>query len=514
MINPLGHTPKPFNVHWIRPELEKLLPQYELISDAIDGETAIKDKGELYLPMPDKFNKEEYNCERYKAYLQRAVYYNVTRRTLLGLSGQVFMRDPVIELPPALKALEDDATGTGVPLVQQAKATEEMVLAFSRAGLFVDYPVAEGPTTKARMEQEDIRPTLYTYGPREIINWRVMERGSKDILCLVVLHETYTFNSDPFEEKYAEQYRVLRLDEFGEYVQEVWREPDPVQYDINKPGDKGRQHNWARYEKFKPTDFGGKPFKEIPFTFVGTLNNDSNPDKPNFYDIASLNISHYRNSADIEESSFLVGQPTVVASGLTQEWIKEVLKGRIEIGSRGGIPLPEGGDAKILQPVANDMTMALMERKERQMVSLGAKLVEGPEVQRTAYETMVEASSDGSVLASTTRNVQKAFEFALKICCQFVGTTDTFKFELNNNFDITKLTPDEQAAVIKAWQDGALGFSEMRAILKRAGVATMEDKDVKAEALSAKEEAIDLQAKTAKAMAEAAPKERGNLNET
>lgn len=514
MINPLGHTPQQFNVHWIRPELARLKPQYELIRDAIDGEFAIKNAGEKYLPKPDKLNTESYNCARYDAYLQRAVYYNVSRRTLLGLSGQVFMRDPVVELPQALKALELDSTGTGIPLIQQAKETEEMVLAFSRAGLFVDYPMAEGPVTKARMEEDDIRPTIYTYSPLEIVNWRVVERGSKDILCLVVLHETYTYNSDPFEEKYAEQYRVLRLDDSGEYVQEIWREPDPVQYDADGKGSNRKTYDWKRYEKIKPTDFSGKPFREIPFTFVGTLNNDANPDKPNFYDLASLNISHYRNSADIEEASFLVGQPTVVATGLTVDWIKEVLNGRIEIGSRGGIPLPEGGDAKILQPVANDMTMALMERKERQMVSLGAKLVEGPEIQRTAYETMVEASSDGSVLASTTRNVQKAFEFALRICSQFVGTTESFKFELNSNFDITKLTPEEQSSVIKAWQDGALGFGEMRAVLKRAGVATEDDKVVQDEHLKAKEAAIELQAKTVKAMAEASPKERGNINGT
>lgn len=512
MINPFNTQRTKVKVHWRKPELEELMPEYELIRDALDGETAVKAKKTLYLPMPDGMNtKELYNQTRYAAYLKRAVYYNVTRRTLLALAGQVFMREPVVELPASLAYLADDATGTGVPLVQQAKITEEFVLAYSRSGLFIDYPVREGPTTKAEMEGGFVRPTVYTYAPWEVINWRVRERGSREILTLVVLFETYSFEADMFEEKYAEQYRVLRLDESGDYVQEVWRESDPAEYNPKAKYHADADRDWYLHSSVKPTNFKGQPFKELPFTFVGTSNNDAVPDKPNFYDLASLNISHYRNSADLEESSFVMGQPTMVAVGLTRQWLDDVLGGVVQIGARGGIPLPAGGDAKILQPVSNDLTMSLMERKERQMVALGAKLVEGPEVQRTAYETKVEASSDGSVLASSTRNVQRAFEFAIDICSQFVGTNEAFKFELNSDFDITRLTPDEQFAAIKCWQDGALAFKEMRDVLKRAGVATMDDEVVKKEALAAREQDIAFQVKQVLAISKAAPEQRGKI---
>ena len=58
------------------------------------------------------------------------------------------------------------------------------------------------------------------------------------------------------------------------------------------------------------------------------------------YDLAVLNIAHYRNSADYEESCFVTGQPTVWASGLTEAWVEDVLKGELRLGSFGGIPLP------------------------------------------------------------------------------------------------------------------------------------------------------------------------------
>lgn len=501
MSLPLNTKPR---VHFVRPELLELMPEYDLISDAIAGETVIKRRGTKYLPMPDSTNKECDNVQRYKDYVTRAVYYNVTRRTLLGLVGQVFMRAPVVELPEGLKPLEKDATGTGIPLVQQAEMTLGAVLAFSRAGVFVDYPKTEMPTTREQIEKGLMRPTIYAYEPREIINWRVQERGAKDILSLVVLWESYPFFDNGFEIKRAEQYRVLKLDESGHYIQEIWRQQEPKEFGevrSNSINAQKKEFEWVQHEIFKPVDFNGMPFDEIPFTFVGTSNNDSTPDRPNFYDLASLNIAHYRNSADYEEACFIMGQPTLVVSGLTPNWYEETLKGKIKIGSRGGIPLPEGGDAKLLQPAANDMVFAAMEHKERQMVALGAKLVEQQQVQRTATETRLEASADGSILSACTANVQVAYEFALEWAQRFVGNASAFKFEINKDFDISKISAEDQRQAVDNWQKGIMGFQEVRDILKKAGLATMDDELVKQEALQIKEQNIEMQVRQNEASA-------------
>jgi hypothetical protein len=146
--------------------------------------------------------------------------------------------------------------------------------------------------------------------------------------------------------------------------------------------------------------------------FIGSENNDANPDNPNMYDLASLNIAHYRNSADYEEACYIVGQPTPVLTGLTEQWYKDILGGCVNFGSRGGIPLPVGASADLLQASENTMIKEAMEIKERQMVALGAKLVEQKQVQRTAFETKVEATSEGSILSSSAKNVSNAFVWA------------------------------------------------------------------------------------------------------
>ncbi|WBF76811.1 hypothetical protein PSV3_00109 [Septimatrevirus PSV32] len=199
---------------------------------------------------------------------------------------------------------------------------------------------------------------------------------------------------------------------------------------------------------------------------------------------------------DYEESCYIVGQPTPVLIGLTEEWVTNVLKGSVNFGSRGGIPLPAGADAKLLQASENTMLKEAMDTKERQMVALGAKLVEQKEVQRTATEAELEAASEGSTLSSATKNVSAAFEWALKWAARWVGQADSgVKFELNTDFDIARMTPDERRSLVEEWQKGAITFEEMRTGLRKAGVAT--EDDAKAKEKIAKD--------TAEAMALAAP---------
>jgi hypothetical protein len=481
------------NVAFIRTELANVIEQYNLIRDCIAGETAIKAAGEIYLPMPESDKKScpkvgKSVLERYKSYKKRAVFYNVTRRTLFGLIGQVFMRDPEIKIPAAMEVIRVDATGAGVSLDQVAKKALGLNIAYSRGGLFTDYPDTEEGATKADLEAGNIRPTINVYGPLNIINWRVREVGAKEMLSLVVLYEGYPSQYDGFEIKLSPQFRVLRLlgDDKNLYYQvELYREEHPSPYDENKI----KKTNYILSRKFIPKGPDGLPLTQIPFYFFGAENNDANVDNPNMYDLASINVAHYRNSADYEESCYIVGQPTPVVSGLTQDWLDDVLGGVISFGSRGGIPLPTGASADLLQAQENTMIKEAMEIKERQMVALGAKLVEQKEVQRTAYETKVEATSEGSILANCSVNVSSAIEMALKACAMFMGLPeDGISYQLNKDFDISRMTPEEQSKFVDAWQKGAITFTEMRAGLRKGGMATEKDELAAAEIQKAQAE--------------------------
>lgn len=484
-------------VNFVREEVSKLLPAYFLIRDAVEGELAIKgliggvsggisgsgngggtqmvvnntvlSRAMRYLPQPNAEDTSPQNRERYRAYVTRAVWYGVTGRTLEAMAGQIFLRDPVVELPSELKILEDNADGSGLTLNQTAYSCVRHAIGYGRTGILVDFPVQDVAVTAKALADGDVQPTLTVYNPWDIINWRIEQKGAKKKLTMLVLREVIDEEGDDgFQLTTTERHRVLRIDpDTGEHVAEIW-EKGSTEAD----------------EEYYPTDANGQPLTEIPFHFVGSENNDFSPNRPPLYDLASVNIAHYRNSADYEEACFIAGQPTPVLSGLTEDWVKGILNGVVTLGSRGAISLPVGATAALLQADPNSMPIEAMRLKEEQMVALGAKLVQNQKSQRSATEKIIETTSESSMLANVSANVSRAMMWALLTAAKFVSKkVQTVKYELNKDFDLTSMTADDQNAVIKEWQSAAISFTEMRSVMRKAGVATMDDDKAKAEIL-------------------------------
>lgn len=453
------------NVNYTRQELKDAKKRYDVIRDCLGGEIAVKARGVSYLPMPNSSDTSDENSARYLAYKTRATFYNVTKRTLDGLCGQIFVREPVIEVPDQLNNIINDADGGGVSLTQMSKEAVYNTLGYGRAGLFMDYPATEGPVSKQQLDSGDIRPTFTLYSPEKILNWRTTTRGARELLSLVVLEEEVVSEDDGFEAKKTKQWRVLRLVN-NVYTVQIWSQT--------------QQANYVAKQTFIPTDASGQPLNEIPFTFIGAKNNDHRVDEAPMYDIAALNIAHYRNSADYEESAFMVGQPTPVFSGLTEDWVTNVLKGKVLLGSRGAISLPVGGAATLLQATPNSMPFEAMQHKEKQMVALGARLAEQRSVVRTASEANIDHTTASSVLASTAKNVSAALTWGLQWAAKFMGIADTkISFSLNTDFDIATMTPEDRRQLVEEWQAGAISWEELRTNLRKSGIASMDDAEAK-----------------------------------
>lgn len=443
---------------YTHPELQKKLNQYSLISDCIAGSEAVKARGILHLPDPDSDAPDKGRNQRYLGYLARAVFYNVAQRTLEGLVGQIYLRNPNITVPDRMNIVKADIDGAGVTAIQQSKQACKFTLAYSRAGLYIDYPKVQGATTVADLESGEIRPTIALYGPTRIRNWAYTKFGAKWKLTLIVLDEEYEAEgADVFERKIETQQRVLRL-ENNVYWVEIYRDDKLT-------------------ETLNPTGPDGNSLDEIPFTFIGVEANDGTVEAPGFYSLCDLNVAHYRNSADHEEMLFICGQATPVASGLTAEWAEKY--GDIKLGSRSGILLPVDGEFTLVQAEERGAISVEMEHKERQMVALGAKLVEEKTVQRTATEASQDEAAETSALSSVAKNVGAAYKFAFEWAAYLMGLGDrttteddsAIVFDLNSEFDLVKLSPEDRKQLMAEWQAGAITDQEYRDSLTRAGVA-------------------------------------------
>lgn len=447
-----------------REELSYFLPKYELIRDVLAGEYAVKRKTTKYLPMPNPSDKSEDNLDRYQTYLQRAMFYNVTNRTVQGLVGHIFLRSPVMDLPENLQALMTNADGKGLTLSQLAKTCCYHTLAYGRCGLLSDYPQTNATVSVAEIRSGAIQPTIRFFAPWDIVNWETKIIDGKEKLTMIILREYFEQRlADTFKVEIYEQYRVIDLDQ-GVCRIRLYNVAD--------------KENVA-FEEFFVRDVDGNPLTEIPFEFIGSENNDAKVDSPPIYDIAVLNIAHYRNSADYEESIFMLGQPTPVFIGLTESWVTEILGGTIYLGARGSVPLPPNADAKLLQVAPNTLAYEALSHKEKQMVALGAKLVEQRKVQQTATEAEIQNASESSVLTNIADNVELAIIASLQNCQSFVGNTGETKFALNKNFDLTALTAEEIRWLLECYNGSAIAFTELRQNLRRSGIATLNDEEAR-----------------------------------
>lgn len=478
------------NIVYVHPKLRHYLRMYDKIRHCLGGSEEVKAKRMLYLPMPDPEDTSEENLSRYRNYLTRAIFMNVAQQTQNGLVGQIFMRDPITNVPAILQPIIDDATGEGVPAVQLAQDACMGVLAYGRKGLYVDYPYNEEPASQADLADGTLRASLKVVDAWDIINWRKKCRGSKIILSLVVFREDYLMQDDGFETRIGSQWRVLRLDDDDVFNIDVYRD----------------KLGGAVFETYIPKDFNGNPFNEIAFKFIGSMNNDSQIDEPPMFTLCDLNIGHYRNSADYEESVFICGQPTVWASGLSEEWVKNVLGGRVALGVRGGLPLPLNGAAGLLQAEPNQVAKEAMDQKEAQMLAMGAKLIEGSQTERTATEATYDNLAETSVLSTVAKNVSSAFIWALEWAAYYmIGAEQTVDYQLNSKFDLMQLSAADRLQALKEWQSGGITFSEYRSILRGGGIATLDDNKAKTELAAEEAQRLSDAVTEAAAMAKVNP---------
>jgi hypothetical protein len=464
------------DVTTVRAEVEGFLPDWKKVRDVLGGERKVKEATTLYLPKPNASDTSSENNTRYDQYVERAVFFSATKRTLDGMIGIAFRRWPETELPTKVEQFQSDIDGSGGGLINQVRRSLEENLSLGRLGLLADYPNREKAVSVAEERSGNIHPTITQYRAEQIINWRRNDRGQ---LSLVVLHEIVE-EPDDYAVNAVEQWRELALGMLaGEdpvvvgstYVVKLWRKDAKTEEPVI-------------HQEFRPKDSAGKPWQEIPFQFVGAVDNDPDIDQSPLYSLACLNIAHYRNSADYEESVYFNGQPTVALGGLTQSWVKEVLKDQVFLGSRSAIPLPEGGTINLVQADPNTLAGEALKRKEEQMIAMGARLLTPGEAVKTAEQSRSETAAAHSVLSLACDNVSGAYQQALKWLCRFAGAAeDSVEFAIDTDFVGLIADPQLAEAIMKLWQGQAIPASEKNRLFRIIGLIDAEktDEDIQEE---------------------------------
>lgn len=424
-------------------------PQWSIVRDCAAGSDAVKARKTKYLPMLDSHHAKP---EKYTDYIQRALFYNATGRTIQGLAGGIFQKAPSVE---AFNALEDtkDITLTGEPLEMFALKTTKEYLTTGRYGILVDMSSEEAVSP---------RPYWCGYDAESIINWRFERLGGDAELCFVVLREIVDDlePEDEFSANQILQYRVLRLSKAGVYTQQLYTAPKAPTI----PG-VTRQQEFIPQEIITPVR-RGVPLNFIPFSLPWGMI------EPPLIDLAHVNLSHFRGNAQLKHGLHYVALPTPWVSGAIGNSDKP-----LAIGSGTAWALEVNGKAGMLEFTGQGLGAIRQDLldMQAQMATLGARLLEpAPRYAETALSVAMRHSSDYATLRTLAQKVEQQLTWALKVHSWWLGTEELVvnlpaKVELNKVFYDQSITADELRALLLALQGSAISYDTFYARLSNTG---------------------------------------------
>lgn len=434
---------------WTHPEVLYWWGDWKMIRDCASGEKEIKAERQLYLPMFESMDAQEY-----ESYLDRATFYNFTGRTIRAMTGTIFSRAYVIENMPA--RLEDRLTNVSqdnADFETFSKFVAKELLTLGRVGVLVDLPGVPSTTPT---------PYVVSYTAENILDWDTATDPAtgKMFLRRVVLRELKTGKTANGTRAYFARYRVLEMSG-GVYMQAVYEaenadatlELEPV---VSIPMSRG-----------EPLDY-------IPFHIFSPTTTDMRVETPPLLDIAALNISHYRSYAHLEQGRFFTGFPVYyaeVGQGDQGGADYELAPNRVwevQAGSKPGLLEFNGQGLKFLENA--------LDQKEQQASSLGGRMigVRTTAVAESDNQVKMKDRNEQSILLDISKSLDLGFTRLLQMWVRLSGgnanEVQNVVIEFSKDFLFDGIGAREFRAIQSMYMDGIIPIDVVYAYLHKAGV--------------------------------------------
>lgn len=472
---------------FVHPEYQYWHYWWQMLRDSVVGEVEVKRKNERYLSRMEDMTDKEYD-----AFLDRAVFFNMTQRTITGMMGSLFRRNPIIEnFPKTLNT--SNISKQGQSLGQFVKEAAAEIIMMGRYGVLLD------------MDEGGKRPPyLAGYIAENITDWTVEEIDGRFVVTEVILRELRLarpllnpisvtpagqalpkqsrknkavemriFSQDTTVTRAARRwlaaYRVLRLEH------EVKDDPSTPRiyrqyYHISDHGDASPEG--TPFAQYTPT-WRGKPFDFIPFLFLGPQDNTPDIPKSPMLDITLLNHSHYKSYAMLEHGRFYTALPVYYAQCKPGEENAQYTVGpsvvwEVEEGTHPGIIEFNGSGLKFLENACNS--------KEDQIAALGGRLVGVERVSAGQSNNMLKTkeANEASLLLNVSGVLDVSFTALLQWWAQWqdidIETTKLIKFQTNKDFLLSPEGAREFRAIQMMYENGVIPIEVLFDYLKRAEV--------------------------------------------
>lgn len=416
------------------PDYISSLPVWQRCRTCVAGEDAVKAAGEQYLPRLSEQTEPEY-----QAYKARASFVPATKRVVLGMSGLITQKDPTVAVGEAHQYLVDSFASTGESLAGMSRYVVRELCTTGRLGLLIDKPVdASG------------RAHCSTYTAESIVNWRTIFVEGELVLQFVVFEEEISIEGSSFlSHERTLQRRVCYLDP-ATYVYSV-------DVYVKNVKSKSKEDVWQlQGETIVPTILG-KKLVRIPFILITPTSSgvDMAIDDGPVSDLAGLNLSHYRTSADLEHGRHFTALPTAWVAGFSADtnlvlgsavaWVSQ------DVNARAGFLEFTGAGLGALQ--------SGLKEKWDHMISIGSRILETTKASVEAADTLkIRRESENTVISMIVQSVEAGVNFALMYVLAWSGATSGGTVTFNREFYTDAMDAATLGAINSAYITGGLSF--------------------------------------------------------
>lgn len=448
-------------IDYTHPDYDKYYPLWAKARDVLMGESELKSAGkcEKYIPRLGGHTNDPDGDRDYNAFVQYAMLYNATGRTVEAYRGLLNRKIPIITHPKALDDLMDDFTIKGESIYTFLEQVETEVITTNRVGIFIDYPYRDSkkPLTKAEEKAKNFSPYATMYPAESIINWEETRINNKVVTSMVVLLEKNWVRTNSLQPEEQITYRVLELDNDGFYRQVVVQ-PVLVTSGLN------------RGTKFEIIDTiypkrNGDYMTEIPFIPITAQGITWTMSKSIIEDLININLAHFRDTAFYEKAIAWTASPTAVFSGLPDD------TNSVQIGSSSAITIAVGGTAKYLEYEGSGITSIkeALDAKENQMAILGTKILATTAGKAESGEAaLIHRAGEQSILADIATTISTAGTKVLKIIAKWKGQpTDGLQVEVNKDYTPLIMDANTLTALGKELQAGNISHESYYWALQR-----------------------------------------------
>jgi hypothetical protein len=367
--------------------IARMQADWAVIDALLGGTPAMRAAGKKYLPQQPRESDDDYEYRKATSTLFPAF-----ERTLAVMAGKPFSKEITVSdgVPGEVQALLPSIDDKGTSLHAFAfRAFREMV-SHGFGGILVDHTKTDGQArTLADAKRMGARPYWVHYKHGQILGARFAQGANGLQLVMLRLLETVEEEDGEYGSKNVEQVRVLRPGSW-----EIWR----------RSGE--GEGAWVL------VDSGTTTLDRIPFVFLLASPIGPMESRPPLKDLAYLNVKHWQQQSDQDESARFCRKRLLVFTGLTGN-------DEITVASDMAVRLPKDADAKIVEGSAESINVGRSELDalEQQMIQTGAELLVAKPGQRTA----TEASNDAEANKSSLQSLAEDFEDAIDRCLQFTA---------------------------------------------------------------------------------------------